>query len=144
MGFEIGVIIIARVNYTNIYIDLVEPRLEEIAHYREMGATKEELAKMLGINADTLLKLARKFPELGKTLLLSKRKLVMQLEKKVIELALEGDKACLFKCLEVLAPDMWLVQETNDSVQNVLVVNDLKALENKSKQAEVIEASDND
>ena len=52
----------ARVSLTSMYIDFVEPKLEEIAHYRAMGATKEELASYLGVTKDTFRKLSNKFP----------------------------------------------------------------------------------
>lgn len=117
-----------------MYIDFVEPKLEEIAHYRAMGATKEELASYLGVTKDTFRKLSNKFPELSRALVLEKKSLVMRLEKVVIEKALAGDNSCLFKVLSVLEPDKWGEKRAIDTAPSITIVNDLDLLKNKVQE----------
>ena len=118
-----------KMNYTLIYIDMVEPRLDEIYHYRALGATKEEIAKILGISMDAQYKLIRKFPEFKKVMAASKKKTIMALEKKVLEKALEqGDNTCLFAALRALAPEVWGEAKKPTQLQAVTIVNDLRDL----------------
>lgn len=61
------------------------------------GLTDEEIASVMGISSDTLVKYY------GKELLESKQKVIMAVGAKVVQKALGGDNACMFFYLKTQA-----------------------------------------
>jgi hypothetical protein len=126
---------LARLNLYDIYETQVYPRLEMMAHWRSMGSTEKQVAKMCGITVDTLKRIMKKYPDVDEAMKNSKAELQMRIEKTLFMKALEGDKVCIIFALKNLDPTHWRDVHQVENKNEVNIINDLdqKLLEEAEK-----------
>ena len=84
-----------------------DEKLEVIEGWARDGLTDEQIASKMGINPDTLYKYKKRYPEFSEALKKGKEVIDRQVEKVLLEKAIEGNMTAIIFWLKNRKPNTW-------------------------------------